>query len=288
MENNYPFFLGFILCTLFTAGSCESQQKTFDSPAGYDLNNPKRFNMPNVLREISGIAFNQGMADTVYAEQDEEGKVFRFKLGEAGMQVTRFGKKGDFEDITIFLNYVIMLRSDGVLFTFPLSETWKKETDQVKIFENLLPDGEYEGMAGDEMSQKIYVLCKHCRNVKTSKWGGGTILQMDASGVLTPAGNFELDIKEIDAMTNSRKINFHPSGLAQNPLTKEWFIISSVNKLLVITDPNWKVKSVYPLNPSMFVQPEGIAFDRQQNLYISNERGLSSAGTILLFAYGKN
>ena len=43
--------------------------------------------------------------------------------------------------------------------------------------------------------------------------------------------------------------------------------------MLVMADENWKVKSVYPLNPSLFVQPEGIAFDRQQNLYISNERG---------------
>jgi uncharacterized protein YjiK len=244
--------------------------------------------MPNALREISGIAFHQGVGDTVYAEQDEEGKVYRFKLGEAGMLVTRFGKRGDFEDIAIVNDYIVMLRSDGVLFTFPLSETQKKETDQVKIFKDLLPDGEYEGLAFDEVNRKLFVLCKHCSNEKTSKWGGGTILQIDASGVLTPAGNFELDIKEIDTMSHSRKINFHPSALAQNPSTKEWFILSSVNKLLVIADQNWKVKSVYPLNPSMFVQPEGIAFDRQQNLYISNERGLSSAATILLFTFGKN
>ncbi|HEY2347864.1 MAG TPA: SdiA-regulated domain-containing protein [Puia sp.] len=287
MENNYPFFIGIFLCTLIVS-SCESQQPTFRSPDGYNLNNPTRFNMPNVLREISGITFDRGIADTIYAEQDEEGKVFRFSLGKTGMQVTRFGKKGDFEDISIFKNYIIMLRSDGVLFTFPISESRKEETAQVKIFEDLLPAGEYEGIAADEMTQKIYVLCKHCRNEKTNKWGGGTILKMDTSGVLTPSGNFELDIKEIDAMTDSTKINFHPSALAQNPETREWFILSSVNKLLVTTDPNWKVKSVYPLNPTIFEQPEGIAFDRKQNLYISNERGLSSTATILFFAYSKN
>jgi uncharacterized protein YjiK len=288
MENNYPCFIIFFLCTLVASGSCESQRQPYASPPGYNLNDPIRFNMPNALREISGIAFSQGTSDTLYAEQDEEGKVFRFRLGDANMQVTRFGKKGDFEDISVINNFIIMLRSDGVLFTFPLSEMRKKEANYVKIFEDLLPEGEYEGLASDDMSNKVYVLCKHCRNEKTSKWGGGTILQMDAAGVLTPAGNFELDIKEIDAITHSRKINFHPSALAQNPLTKEWFILSSVNKMLVVADQNWIVKSVYPLNPSLFVQPEGIAFDRQQNLYISNERGLSSAATILLFAYNKN
>ena len=278
----------FFLCTLAVTSSCESQQQSYVSPPGYNLNNPKRFNMPNVLREISGIAFYQETGDTLYTEQDEEGKVFRFKLGDDKMQVTRFGKKGDFEDISVVNNFIVMLRSDGVLFTFPLSETRKKEADKVKIFEDLLPDGEYEGLASNDMSKKLYVLCKHCRNEKTNKWGGGIILQIDAGGVLTPVGNFELDIKEIDAISHSRKINFHPSALAQNPLTKEWFILSSVNKMLVVTDENWKVKSVYPLNPSLFIQPEGIAFDRQQNLYISNERGLSSSATILLFAYNKN
>jgi uncharacterized protein YjiK len=288
MENNYPCLIIFFICILVVTSSCESQQQPYTSPPGYNLNNPKRFNMPNVLREISGIAFYKGTGDTLYAEQDEEGKVFRFKLGDANMRVTRFGKKGDFEDISAANNFIIMLRSDGVLFTFPMAELQKKETDNVKIFEDLLPDGEYEGLAFVEMSNKLYVLCKHCRSEKTNKWGGGTILQIDTAGVLTTAGNFELDIKEIDAVSHSQKINFHPSALALNPLTKEWYILSSVNKMLVVVDQNWKVKSVYPLNPSLFVQPEGIAFDRHQNLYISNERGLSSAATVLLFAYNKN
>jgi uncharacterized protein YjiK len=288
MENKYPFLFIFTFCTLAATSACESQQQPYASPPGYNLNNPKRFNMPNVLREISGIAFYKETGDTLYAEQDEDGKVFGFTLGSTNMQITRFGKKGDFEDISVINNHIIMLRSDGVLFSFPLSEMRKKDTDKAKIFEDLLPDGEYEGLASDDLDNKLYVLCKHCRDEKTNKWGGGTILHVDTAGVLTPAGNFELDIKEIDAISHSRKINFHPSALAQNPLTKEWFILSSVNKMLVVADQNWKVKSVYPLNPSLFVQPEGIAFDRHQNLYISNERGLSSAATILLFAYNKN
>lgn len=288
MENNYPCFIFLFICSLVVASSCESQQQPYVSPPGYNLNNPKRFKMPNVLREISGIAFYKGTGDTLYAEQDEDGKVFRFILGDANVQVTRFGKKGDFEDISVVNQFVIMLRSDGVLFTIPIAEMQKKEADKVKIFEDLLPDGEYEGLASEDMSNKLYVLCKHCLNEKTNKWGGGTILQIDTAGVLTPAGKFEIKIKEIDAISDSRKINFHPSALAQNPLTKEWFILSSVNKMLVVADQNWKVKSVFPLNPTLFVQPEGIAFDRQQNLYISNEKGLSSAATILLFVYHEN
>lgn len=287
MENNNWIYSLLFICTLLSVFSCESQNQQFASPPGYDFNQPNRYRMLVVLNEISGIAFSKGKSDTIYAEQDEEGKVYHFKLGNDQIQKTRFGKKGDFEDISICNEYVIMLRSDGILFTFPFSETRKPDADHVKEFKGLLPAGEYEGLASLDSAGKVFVLCKHCSNEKTSKWGGGSIFQLNAAGDLVPYGNFEIRIKEIEAITGIRKVDFHPSALALNQVTREWYILSSVNHLLVITDEAWKVKFVYPLNPSVFPQPEGIAFDRQQNLYISNERGQRAAATVLAFIYQK-
>ena len=71
--------------------------------------------------------------------------------------------------------------------------------------------------------------------------------------------------------------------MAKNPITGEWFILSGSNKLLVITDANWKVKDVYPLNGNTFNQAEGIAFDKEGNLYISNEGDDGTNGNILKF-----
>lgn len=82
-------------------------------------------------------------------------------------------------------------------------------------------------------------------------------------------------------------MQFRPSALAKNPKTNEWYILSSTNKLLVVADANWKVKTVYPLDLSLFLQPEGIAFDNQNNLYISNEGDKTSKGTVLKFNYKK-
>jgi len=287
MENKYKLHVLFFLCTVLMFISCESQKQKYTSPPGYNFSSPKKYKMPDQLREISGIVFRQGNNDVLYAEEDENGKVFHFKLGENQIQVTRFAKKGDFEDIAICDNYVVMLRSDGVLFTFPFSETEKNEADQVKVFDHILPAGEYEGLSAIDSAGIIYVLCKHCNEEKTRKWGGGSILQLDATGNLHLSGNFEINIKEIDAMSGSGKIKFHPSALSRNPYTKDWYILSSVNRLLVIANENWTVKSVYPLDPSIFNQPEGIAFDRQQNLYISNERGQTWSATVLVFAFQK-
>jgi hypothetical protein len=287
MENKYKLHILFFLCTVLMFISCESQKQKFISPPGYNFSNPKKYKMPDLLREISGIAFNQGNSDTLYAEEDENGKVFHFKLGENQILATHFAKKGDFEDIAISDNYVVMLRSDGVLFTFPFSETAKKKADHVKVFDHILPAGEYEGLSAIDSSGIIYVLCKHCEEEKTRKWGGGSTIQLDATGNLHFSGSFEINIKEIDAMSGSGKIKFHPSALSRNPYTKDWYILSSVNKLLVIANENWTVKSVYQLDPSLFNQPEGIAFDRQRNLYISNERGQTWSATVLVFAFQK-
>jgi uncharacterized protein YjiK len=283
MENRSLIRWLFLICACLMVISCDSQRQKFSSPPGYDFSKPKRYKMPMALKEISGITFNKGINDTLYAEEDENGKVFHFKLGDQDIQPTRFGKKGDFEDIAICNQYVILLRSDGVLFTFPLSETRQNEAQQVKSFEGLLAAGEYEGLASDEKSGKVFVLCKQCSNEKTRKTGGGTILQLDASGNLTASGEFAINVKEIDALAETRKINFHPSALARNPVTGEWWILSATNRMLVIADETWKINAAYKLDPTLFNQPEGMAFDSRRNLYISNERGQQSNATVLEF-----
>ncbi len=47
-----------------------TNNKTYKSPEGYDLNKPVKYSMPEELHEISGIAFHMGNPDTLFAEQD--------------------------------------------------------------------------------------------------------------------------------------------------------------------------------------------------------------------------
>lgn len=271
-----------LLCSFL---ACAGKKEPAKTPRHYDLNKPEKFVMPNMLYEISGIAFNGNNDDTIYAEQDEEGILFRFAQGSKAILQTKFGKKGDYEDVAVCNGSIIMLRSDGMLYTFPLSETGTDKTDNVKEWKGLLPDGEYEGLYADNATNNVYVLCKHCGGEKTSKEGGGSIFSIDAAGTLSPAGSFGFKVKQIEALAGENKISFHPSALAKNKVSNEWYIISSVNHMLVIADANWQVKEVYPLPQSTFVQPEGIAFDSKNNLYISNEGGPTSGGNILKFTY---
>jgi len=262
-------------------------KKVYPSPPGYDLNAPVKYNMPENLTEISGIAFNHGIPDSVYAEEDEKGRVYYFKQGEKDIEHTEFGKPGDYEDIAIINKQVVMLRSDGILFVFPLSQVRAGQVTNVKKWKDILPQGEYEGLFADEASSQLYVLCKHCSDDNTSKTCSGYSFKVAADGSVKQSGTFAINVRDIAAKMGADKITFHPSAITKNFNTNEWYVLSSVNKVLVVVGADWKVKTVYPINPALFRQPEGIAFDNQHNLYISNEGDKITPGNILKFNYKK-
>jgi hypothetical protein len=273
---------GLIVLIFFMISTACSQKRKFDSPKGYDINAAQKIVMPISLGEISGITFYKGNADTVYAQEDESGKLYFLRPGDKKASYFKFGKHGDYEDVAICNNTVIMLRSNGTLFTFPLADIHQQEADSnVTEWKDLLPKGEYEGMYADEMSKLVYIICKSCADEKSSKAANGYIFQLTPDGKISQNGTFTVDVQEIENLAGEKKIKFHPSALAWNPRTNEWYIISSINKLLVVCDSNWKVTATYKLNPAMYHQPEGIAFDKNGNLYISNEGGDLHSGNIL-------
>ncbi len=265
--------------------------------------------MPYDLREISGITFLRGNPDTLYAEEDEDGKVFYFHPGDGKFAYRKFGKRGDFEDITVLDNKeFVLLRSDGSLFTFPVEGIWgepagggkhsserddgsssgsgngkEKVGGEVRSYGNILPTGEYEGLFGDD-NGRLIALCKNCPDDDQHREVSGYVLGYDARHNLAIRQHFKIDVSGVKLTSINRKIKFHPSCLARNPLTRQWYLISSVNKILLILDDNWKVTGSYPLSPSLFKQPEGLAFDRDGNMYISNE-GQGGNGNVLLFKY---
>jgi len=249
----------------------------------YDMSTPEKFNMPESLFEISGITFNQGKSDTVYAVQDEEGKLFRLGWENNRQLHSKFAKKGDYEDVAILKDQAVILKSNGFLYTMPLSESVFEESEHTKEWKKLLPKGEYEGMYADNEHDELYIICKKCPQDNSRNSVTGYILNpfRDSSNVKS----FSIQVDEIKAITGKVLRGFRPSGLARNPKSGDWYILSAVNKLLVVTDEKWKIKDAFPLNGNVFVQPEGIAFDQAGNLYISNEGDDLSNGNILKFRH---
>ena len=266
----------------FLIFGCAGSGKGENTVKNYNLGKPDKFLMPESLLEISGITFYKGKADTVYGIQDEQGRLFRLAWGEKKQYNAKFGKQGDYEDVTFINDEALILKSNGSLFSFPFADAIYEEVDSAKEWKHLLPKGEYEGMYGDEATGKVYVICKNCPGDNSKDLVTGYIIQFGDS--VYQSGTFQVDVKQIKSFTGKVKRGFRPSALAKNPVTSEWFIVSAVNKLLVVTDSNWKIKEACFLNGNMFNQPEGLAFDAKGNLYISNEGDDLSQGNILKFA----
>ncbi|WAC09436.1 SdiA-regulated domain-containing protein [Dyadobacter pollutisoli] len=263
-------------------GGCNSTQKEEVIYKDYDLSKPEKFNMPESLFEISGITFVDGKADTIYAVQDEEGKIFRLAWDIPKQLHAKFGKKGDYEDVAIMNGQAYILKSNGTIYALPMAEVVFEEPEQVKELKGRLPKGEYEGMYADAASGDLYVICKNCTEDNSKNSVTGYIFKPGPDSTSAPR-TFSINVDQIKAITGKVSRGFRPSGLAKNPLTNDWYIISAVNKLLVVTDSQWKVKDAFPLNGNMFMQPEGIAFDKAGNLYISNEGDDLFSGNILKF-----
>lgn len=281
-EANY--FVAILL--LITINAC-TQPAQIKNPPGYQLDKPEVFTMPAGLHEISGITFKNGNADTVYAQQDEEGKIFMLKPGDKDARVVKFGKKGDYEDLAVINDTVIMLKSNGSVLMFSLKEVSGESAANLTEISGKVPAGEYESLYAHATNGLLYILCKSCAGNKKEGLVKGYILNR-YQAIDSTVAEFSINETEIETLAGVKKITFKPSAITRNLQTNEWYILSSVNKMLVVADDAWKVKNVYPLQPaSVFTQPEGMAFDSNNNLYIANESGGVGNGTILKFAYTK-
>lgn len=276
------FYAPFLFILLIACGNHNKQE--YKNLAHYDLSTPAKLIMPESLLEISGIAFHNNVADTIYAIQDEQGKLFRVPLGEKEALKTKFGKQGDYEDVAIMQETVFVLKSNGSVYAFPFSQAYNDETDSTAEFKNILPKGEYESMYADANTGTIYILCKNCSVDKKKAAVSGYTFKWQ-SNTLVPTEEFAIAIGNLKLNTGSKQKRLRPSAITKNPLTKEWFILASAEKLLVVTDANWKVTQTVELDPNTFNQPEGIAFDKDNNLYISNEGNDIVNGNILRFEF---
>ncbi|RYD76114.1 MAG: SdiA-regulated family protein [Sphingobacteriales bacterium] len=260
---------------------------TEKSTLPYDLENPTKYNMPQNLFEISGIVFHNGDPKEVFAIQDEDGDLFYLGLNDKESKYTKFGGKGDYEDLTIIKDQIIVLKSNGELHLFPIADINKAEVDNVVKIKDLVPKAEYEGIATDEKAGKVYILTKGSKDDEKNKATSIYAFDFQQDNSLKASGTFNLPFDEIEKLSGEKKVKFKPSALAKNPATGEWYILSSVNKLLVVANADFKIKATYPLKGGNFNQPEGIAFDKDNNLYISNEGGTLAAGDILAFKLKK-
>ena len=142
---------------------------------------------------------------------------------------------------------------------------------------------EFEILYHHPKENKLILLCKDC---EIDNKNSLTAFSFDLDSMAyssSPA--FIIDIRKIEDLLEEKRLRFKPSAAAIHPLTNELYIVSSINKVLVVADVNGIPKKVYKISPKLYKQPEGLTFTSKGDLIISNESADIGAANILFFKY---
>ncbi|AKP50759.1 SdiA-regulated domain-containing protein [Cyclobacterium amurskyense] len=253
------------------------------SPEAYDLDNFQKILLEDDLKEVSGLAWvgeNQ-----IWAIEDESSVIYRLAPETGKIQEKqKFAKNNDIEDIAWVKDVAWVLQSDGTLYE--VSSPLTKNAKTTKFDFPIEKKRDLEAMVVSEKGDYLYVFCKSC------KWDKGTeeasVFRFDLTSKQYESTSFiTLERGEIQkhlANKDKAPLEIKPAAVALHPIEKQFYVLSSTDKWLLITDLDFDPIKVYRLNPEIFKQPEGMTFDPEGNMYISNEaRG--GEPNILVFPY---
>lgn len=270
---------GFIV--MYLCG-CDTNNTKYESPAGYQLDNPYTIKLPLELDEISGVVYHE--ADTsIFAINDERGWLYKvFVNRPTEIQKWKFFDGADFEDLVLLDSTFYVLESNGNIIAFR-----HFTADSVLAQRNLFPEqgNEFEILFYDPQIKKMVLICKDCESDKKKAL---STYSFDPNTGQYSNHSLTIDVKRIASVLKKKSIKFKPSAAAINPVSGDIFIFSAVNKLLVVTDKAGAAKQVMPIDPGKFKQPEGITFTPSGNMIISNEAADIGVANIMIFKYHPN
>ena len=268
------------LIALFALCACGPRASSVHgNTEGYDLDHPTTIILPSVLNEISGLWYYP-KDNSLFAIEDEDGFLYKiFPKKPDKILRWRFHGHGDYEDVCLAGDTFYILRSDGTLFATDI-----RSGNAINSIKYEFPEegDEFESLYYDDSLRLLVMVCKDCSDdgkKQVSTWA------FDLTTHQFQPGPFTLDAQGIAAIIGQDKIHFKPSAATINPFTGQIWIVSSVNKLIVVTTRSGEVLQAYPLDPGFYKQPEGIAFGADRTLYISNEGADIGSGNILVMPY---
>lgn len=221
------------------------------------------------LREISGLAatadgryfgHNDEVA-IVYELDPERGVVVKaFRLGAVPIQA-------DFEGIALVGDRVILVTSDGVLYSSP------EGADQQSVPYETQATGigrvcEVEGLAFEPADRTLLIPCKrlHDRSREDSififRWA------IDRRAL---AERPTIAISRRGLTQGLDGNDFRPSAIERHPVTGTYFLLSANERAVAEITPAGEIVEVRALRKDQHRQPEGLAFTPDLALVIADE-----------------
>ena len=238
----------------------------------------QKWELPGVLEEVSGIDWIGD--DKIAAVQDEDGIIFIYDLKASEIiREIEFRGSGDYEGIRISGEDAYILRSDGTIFKVagylgddPVVSEHRTGLSEVKGID-------VEGLCLDHENVRFLLAEKERKGNKNSKGIYATHLNLKKSWD-QPALKIDLEDPVLKQVKGKAKDRFFPSEIERHPKNKNYYVLDGRNPKLLIMEPGGELEKLYLLDRKEFAQPEGLTFDEEGNMYISNEAGKGPANIL--------
>lgn len=265
----------------------------------YDLNSPQTtLTLPDTLKEISGLTMID--SSSIACIQDENGILFIYDVlqNKIKRQFT-FNKDGDYEELARVGKAMYILRSDGEIYKLA---DYTIDNSTLTSYSTAIPANDNEGLCYDKENNRLLIGAKgkiddtkknkdkrviYEFHLQSNKLEEKPVLKFDTDKIekylseknITPP-TFEKNGKII----LNPKLKFMTSAICIHPITNQLYLISAMDHLLFIFNPDGSMAHVEVLDPKIFNKAEGITFFENGDMLISNE-GQNKKPTLLKFSY---
>lgn len=296
-RHNMPVFgIWFFSLPLLVFG--QSMQE-FSLP--YQLDAPiRQLTVSRQLDEISGLSLDLE-AENLIAIQDEEGILFYLdkETGETTDKIS-FWKEGDYEGVEVVGESVFVVKSTGTLYH--VENVGETNQSVIKYNDFLTSENNIEGLTYWPKGNKLLLACKaqpgknldgtrekaiYAFDLENNRFEPDPLMVIERStigqylGQCHPGPNHLKICGYFDVSKDD--FEFNPTAVAIHPLTDELYILSSKGNLLFVISMEGEVRHIAKLPKSLHRQPEGICFDHEGNMYISNERKKDQEANVILY-----
>ncbi len=278
----------------FSIFSCSRPQNIC---ASFDVNHPAQvIKLPGALKEISGITTLS--KNKIACVQDEKGTVFVYDIHKDKLKESiAFGKNKDYEAIANVNDTIFVLRSNGTIYEIDSLESTDESVISYPTF--LSKQNNCEGLCYDRAKNRLLVACKGRPEKGTAARSSKAVYAFDlTTKQLQPEPVLVINPYDIIEMGRHAEQNntffnsfsgtvknedlFEPSEIAIENSTGNYFILSSVGKRLASFSSDGKLIAVVNLDPSIFKQPEGLAFTLNGEMIISDEGRNGKANLVII------
>lgn len=244
------------------------QNSGAEAPSSTGVNIERTWELPSALNEVSGIAYIGN--SQIAAVQDEQGIIFIYNLESSSIEKeVEFAGAGDYEGIATEENTAYVLRSDGNIFmirNFLNGATVEEFSNEFSEKNNL------EGLFYDKKDEQLLLAVKgedpYSEDYKGIYAVNPTNMRVDRN----PAYKLTFEHRVFDGIQKEDvQETFYPSEINRDPGNGNLLVLEAENPRLLLLDAGGNPLELHQLDKDLFPQPEGLTFDEQGRLYISNE-----------------